>query len=76
MSVRVFVDTNILVYGRDASEPEKQTIAMEWLARLWQNRSGKISYQCLNEYYVTVTQRLKPGLAKEIARMDIKSLQA
>ncbi len=75
MSVRVFVDTNILVYNRDASEPEKQTIAMEWLAHLWQNRCGKISYQCINEYYVTVTQRLKPGLAKEIARTDIKSLQ-
>jgi predicted nucleic acid-binding protein len=75
MNVRVFVDTNILVYSRDTSEPEKQIIAMEWIAQLWQNRCGKISYQCLNEYYVTVTQRLKPGLAKETARADVKSLQ-
>ena len=75
MSVSVFVDTNILVYARDASEPEKQAIAMKWVAQLWQNRRGKISYQCLNEYYVTVTQRLKPGLTKEAARADIKSLQ-
>ncbi len=75
MSVRVFVDTNILVYCRDASESEKQTIANDWIAQLWKNRCGKISYQCLNEYYVTVTQRLKPGLAKETARADVKSLQ-
>lgn len=75
MSVRVFVDRNILVYCRDASEPEKQTIANDWIAQLWKNRCGRISYQYLNEYYLTVTQRLKPGLAKETARVDVKSLQ-
>jgi predicted nucleic acid-binding protein len=76
MSVSVFVDTNILVYARNASEPEKQVIANDWIVQLWQNRSGKISYQCLNEYYVTVTQRLKSGLSKETARTDIKNLRA
>jgi predicted nucleic acid-binding protein len=76
MSVRVFVVTNILVYSRDTSELEKQIIAMEWIALLWQNRCGKTSYQCLNKYYITVTQRLRTGLAKQIARTDIKSLQA
>ncbi len=35
MSVRVFVDTNILVYSRDTSKPEKQIIVMEWIAHLW-----------------------------------------
>jgi predicted nucleic acid-binding protein len=49
---------------------------MAWIALLWQNRCGKISYQCLNKYYITVTQRLRTGLAKQIARTDIKSLQA
>ncbi len=50
MSAKVFVDTNILVYTRDASEPKKQTQALQWLAVLWQQRSGAISYQSLNEY--------------------------
>ena len=27
MSAKVFVDTNILVYTRDRSEPDKQTVA-------------------------------------------------
>lgn len=27
----VFVDTNVLVYARDASHPEKQARAMQWL---------------------------------------------
>jgi predicted nucleic acid-binding protein len=64
MSVNYFVDTNILVYARDSSEPEKQPIAKQWLTHLWQQESGRISAQVLNKYYMTVTQKLKPGLSK------------
>lgn len=74
MSAKVFVDTNVLVYTRDASEPKKQTQALQWLAVLWQQRSGAISYQSLNEYYVIVTQRLKPGLSRSEAQDDIRNL--
>ena len=76
MNAKLFVDTNILVYSRDASEPDKQTKALEWLSLIWKERSGRISYQVLNEYYVTVTQRLKPGLNKDEARSDINDLQS
>ena len=31
MTDKFFVDTNILVYSRDASEPEKQGRALAWL---------------------------------------------
>lgn len=74
MSAKAFIDTNILVYARDASEPTKQEQALQWLAQLWQHRSGAISYQTLNEYYVIVTQRLKPGLSRIEAREDIRNL--
>ena len=74
MSVKCFVDTNILVYWRDSTEVEKQAKAEEWLRQLWSNKSGRISTQVLNEYYVTVTQKLKPGLSRESARNDIKAL--
>ena len=43
MSARVFVDTNVLVYWRDASEPAKQKRAQEWLERLWESAAGRIS---------------------------------
>lgn len=76
MSVKVFVDTNILVYARDSSEHEKQLIAKQWIACLWKNRIGRISYQSCNEYYVVTTQRLKPGLSKEEARSDITAFEA
>ena len=74
MSVKCFVDTNILVYRQDSTEVEKQAKAEEWLRQLWSNKSGRISTQVLNEYYVTVTQKLKPGLSRESARNDIKAL--
>ncbi|MEE9445195.1 MAG: PIN domain-containing protein [Cocleimonas sp.] len=76
MSVKVFVDTNILVYARDASEEDKQIKAKEWIAHLWKTRSGRLSYQSFNEYYVVTTQRLKPGLSKEKARSDLNALEA
>jgi len=74
MSVNYFVDTNILVYSRDSTEPNKQRMAKQWLTQLWQQETGRISAQVMNEYYVTVTQKLKPGLAKEQARSDLRAL--
>jgi predicted nucleic acid-binding protein len=70
----VFVDTNVLVYARDSSEPEKQPAALEWIDRLWATRLGRISIQVLNEYYVTVTRKLSPGLPVEEAREDVRAL--
>jgi predicted nucleic acid-binding protein len=76
MNAEVFVDTNVLVYARDTSEPEKQRVAGDWLAQLWERRLGRISYQVLFEYYVCVTAKLKPGLPVEDARRDVEDLAA
>lgn len=70
----VFVDTNVLVYARDASEPDKQPAAMNWLDALWEARQGRLSVQVLQEYYVTVTAKLEPGLAAREARTDVRRL--
>lgn len=74
MNDRVFVDTNVLVYSRDSSEPGKQTAAAACLAALWRTRCGRISIQVLNEYYVTVTRKLDPGLPSEEAWEDVTAL--
>jgi predicted nucleic acid-binding protein len=49
MSDNVFVDTNILLYSRDASEPDKQALASARLDELWENRTGRLSVQVRNE---------------------------
>ena len=76
MSAICFVDTNLLVYSRDASEPTKQPLAREWLAALWRNHCGRTGFQVLNEYFVTVTRKLEPGLTEEEAWTDIEDLFA
>lgn len=72
----VFVDTNVLVYRRDATEPGKSLAATRWLEQLWLTRAGRVSLQVLHEYYVTVTRKLDPGLAPAEARDDCRDLLA
>jgi len=76
MSDRVFVDTNILVYSRDASETDKQPRALACLEVLWREQRGHISAQVLNEYYVTVTRKLAPGMSADAAWEDVCALMA
>lgn len=76
MSDSIFVDTNILLYARDASEPTKQVIASARLDELWDGGTGRLSVQVLNEYFVNVTGKLNPGLSAEEAWDDIEALSA
>ena len=72
----VFVDSNVLVYVRDARFPGKQAAAAAWMAHLWETRRGRLSAQVLQEYYVTMTAKLDPGLQPEEAREDLLALSA
>ncbi|MFO7893355.1 MAG: PIN domain-containing protein [Longimicrobiales bacterium] len=72
----VFVDTNVLVYLRDSTEPDKQAATAEWMARLWDTGRGRLSVQVLQEYYVTVTAKLDPGLPAADAREDVVALRS
>lgn len=44
------------------------------MEHLWSSREGRLSAQVLNEYYVTVTGKLVPGLPPAEARADIERL--
>lgn len=76
MSDSAFVDTNVLVYARDLAAGAKQQRAEALMAELWETRRGRISVQVLNEYLVTVTQKLKPGLSRAEAWADIELYEA
>lgn len=76
MTGPVFVDTNVLVYARDQADPAKQAQAEAWLRRLWRDDVGRLSWQVLNEFYVTATQKLSPCLTREEARADVRDLLA
>lgn len=74
MTAPVFVDTNVLLYARDAGEPQKQPRAAAWLEWLWRQQLGRTSVQVLSEYYVNVTRKLDPGLPQDEAWEDVMAL--
>lgn len=63
MSGKIFVDTNILVYAYDRSEPEKQQKSLDVLRHLVMVDAGVISTQVMAEFFVTVTQKISTPLS-------------
>jgi len=46
---KVFVDTNVLLYSHDRQDPQKQTIAGQWLRALATRQVACVNLQVLNE---------------------------
>jgi predicted nucleic acid-binding protein len=63
-----FVDSNVLVYAYDEDAGDKHRTAKRVLAELWDGRSGLLSTQILQEFYVTVTRKLRKPMARRTAR--------
>jgi predicted nucleic acid-binding protein len=63
-----FVDANVLIYAHDLDAGRKHDIAKAVLRDLWADRSGVLSTQVLQEFYVNATRKLKTPLAKPAAR--------
>jgi len=72
----VFVDTNVLISAEDGAEADKQHSALAWIERLWRARSGRLSTQVLNEFYVNVTRKLKPAMPQGDARARVRRYAA
>ncbi len=74
MSVPVFVDTNILIYQQDISDPAKQLCADDWITFLANGRWARISFQVLQELYSILTRKLKPRFEPSEAQEIIREL--
>jgi predicted nucleic acid-binding protein len=72
MSARSFFDTNVLVYADDKGSPSKQRRAIDLVAEHRRAGTGVVSLQVLQEYFVTVTRKLK--VEPEIARRKVELL--
>jgi predicted nucleic acid-binding protein len=72
MSGRVFVDSNILIYAHDVDEGRKCAIAQEILAQLLANKTGALSPQVLQEFYVNITRKVAKPLSKRLAREIVR----
>jgi len=67
MSGRTFLDTNVLVYAYDRTDPAKQATASGLIERHLRADTGCISVQVLGEFYVTVTRKIPRPLALSAA---------
>ena len=65
MTARFLVDTNLLVYIYDRSEPAKQKIAETLYDRLTLSGRGVISTQIMAEFFNVTTRRLSQPLPPE-----------
>jgi predicted nucleic acid-binding protein len=72
MNARSFFDTNVLIYADDKAAPAKQRRAVELVAEHRRNRTGVVSLQILQEYFVTVTRKLQ--VEAGIARRKVELL--
>ena len=73
---REFVDTNVLVYAFDSSAGLKRTAATTLLERLWQNGTGCLSVQVLQEFFVAVTRRVAHPISNAEAADRIREFAA
>jgi len=69
---KILIDTNILVYGYDADAGQKHEMARDILAELWDHRTGVLSVQVLQEFYVTMTRKVLHPLPPNKVRSIIQ----
>jgi predicted nucleic acid-binding protein len=72
MTAEILVDTNVLVYAYDRSEPAKQSQALDVLDRLLVTSKGVLSTQVLSEFFNTITRKLTVPLTLEQAHSRLE----
>lgn len=71
MNDKTFVDTNVLIYAHDVDAKAKHQAAQTVLRELWSERTGVLSPQVLQEFYVNVTRKILHPISKESARLVV-----
>jgi predicted nucleic acid-binding protein len=72
MPARSFFDTNVLLYADDKAAPAKQGRALALVDEHRRAGTGVVSMQVLQEYFVSVTRKLRVDAA--IARRKVELL--
>ena len=67
----VFLDTNVLLYADDADAGAKTEAARALIRRCMLDRTGVVSTQVLQEYYVNARKKLRMDGAAARARIEL-----
>ena len=73
MKGKTFIDTKALIYAHDVDAGAKHQIANTVLRGLWTERTGVLSVQVLQEFYVNVTRKISSPLSKDLAHLVVSS---
>ena len=71
-----FIDTNVLVYAFDSTDPARHAAAAELLSRLMDEDRLRLSVQVLQELYVTMTRKARPPWTPDRALAALDDLAA
>lgn len=72
-SDKAFVDTNVLIYAHDVDAGRKHEMAKAVLRELWAERTGLVSTQVLQEFYLNATRKIRTPLSRPAARSVIST---
>jgi predicted nucleic acid-binding protein len=73
MNDKTFVDTNVLIYAYDVDASVKHELAKIALRELWIQRTGVLSIQVLQEFYVNATRKISRPLPKTTAQSIVST---
>ena len=65
---KIFVDTSVLVHAHDLDSGLKRAIAEHVLKQLWQDETGVLSTQVLQEFYTALTSGIASPVPRRAAR--------
>jgi len=65
---RIFVDTSVLAHAHDLDSGLKRAIAEQVLKQLWQDETGVLSTQVLQEFYAALTAGIASPVPRRAAR--------
>ncbi|MDM8536671.1 PIN domain-containing protein [Desulfobacterales bacterium HSG17] len=74
MSDKFFLDTNIIVYSFDDSEPTKQNTARNLIRNALLNHNGCISYQVIQEFFNVATRKFKIPLSTQDSHLYLNNV--
>ena len=71
MAGRSFIDTNVLIYAEARDAPAKQRAALDLLRQLFEDATGVLSTQVLQEYCNVALKKLKLPAHHVRAQLDV-----
>ena len=75
VTTRYLVDTNILVYVHDGTEPDKRARAKDVLARVGGEPSAALPAQALAEFASVALRKLKPPMDPALLYAQVEALE-